>query len=120
MIIISNDQLKAFDELKFKQRIHNMSHDIQKDFADWLKGRNPEEIHETVLQTVETMRAYGIRQGQHLYLLASWGVFYGSDFVQRLGDGLVEILNDFNLEESEKINRVKERLDMFFPSSSDE
>ena len=87
MLRMTPQQMQAFGQAASDRWLDLAARDLKQDFAAELVPLSPTEVRERIRPVVQAMRSYGFDQGDHLYQLAAWGLFYGFGFEDRLAGG---------------------------------
>lgn len=115
--ILTAGEVGAIRRARLDRDMEEVTRRIERTFAEHLNEDRPKDM---VLRRVQglfdRMMPVGIKQMDHLYLLACWEVFYGPGFEQKDPEDLLRKICMSEVQEDRKIEALRDRMNAIPPT----
>lgn len=112
-VVLTDWELRPFRVSAYERDVERIAKDLKKDFEAELTSYSTENIVNLILPTIARFWGIGFRRKEYLYVIAAWGVFYGSNFIEKDPLGTLGSICTSDLSEKAKFAALKARMAEF-------
>ncbi len=115
--ILTSGEVGAIARARLERDMEEVARRIEKTFGEHLDDNRPDDlVYRRVQGLFDRMMPAGIKQMDHLYLLACWEVFYGPGFEQKDPQDLLRKICLSPEREARKVEALRDRMKALPPT----
>lgn len=112
-VVLTDWEMRPFQISAYDRDVARMADALKDNFSSEFRNYSTENIEELIRPTLTRFQQLGFRRKENLYVIAAWGMFFGSDFIEKDNDGILAKICASDMPEQTKFKALKSRMAEF-------
>ncbi|MEO1564357.1 MAG: DUF4123 domain-containing protein [Pseudomonadota bacterium] len=112
-VALTDWEMRPFQLSAYDRDVVRIASDLKNDFRNELRSYSTDNIAEFIKPTLSRFAEMGFRRKENLHVIAAWGLFYGTDFIDKDAQGTLAEICKSDSPEAAKFKALKTRMAEF-------